>query len=189
MRARAAQLQERRDGVLAAAFDLFSVVPFDEVSLAHVARRAGVGTKTILRQFGSKEGLVAACVGWGSRREAALRAVPAGDVRAVVRTLAARYEAGMDTMRRYIELEDRMPVVKRGLRTARAAHHAWLAVVFDRWLPARGGTRARRLAALFGATEIYVWWSWRRRLGLSRADAESAMQDTLDGLVDAWRRG
>jgi AcrR family transcriptional regulator len=188
MRARAAQLQARRDAILDAAYDLFSVVPFDEVSLAEVARCARVGTKTILRRFGSKDALLAACIQWGSRRETSIRAVPAGDVPAVVSTLAARYEAGMDAMRRYIELEDRVPVVERGLRAARVAHRDWLAAAFDRWLPARGVTRTRRLAALFGTTEIYVWWSWRRRLGLSRADAEAAMLQTLEAVVDRWRK-
>jgi AcrR family transcriptional regulator len=187
MRTRAAQLSERREAILTAAYDLFSVTPFDEVSLARVAARAGVGTKTVLRAFGSKEGLVAQCGEWGSGRESTLRVVSPGDMRAATRVLAARYDQTMDAVRRYVELEDRMPMVGAVLRRARADHRDWLAQVFAPWLPARGAARSRRLAALFGATEIYVWWSWRRRLGMSRALAEATMLEMLEALIARWR--
>ena len=188
MRARAAQLLERRDAILTAAYDLFMVTPFDQVSLVQVAQRAGVGTKTVLRAFGSKEALLAECARWGTSRESMIRAVPPGDVRAIVRTLAARYEATMDAMRRYIDLEDRMPMIRGGLDRARTSHRDWLAAAFAPWLPSRSVTRARRLAAVFGATEIYVWWSWRRRLGMSPRLAEAAMLEMLEALVARWRR-
>jgi hypothetical protein len=44
------------------------------------------------------------------------------------------------------------------------------------------------VAVLFGATEIYVWHSWRRHLGLSRDAAARAMRESLEALVDKWKR-
>lgn len=52
-----AQKQERRDGILAAAEALYSDRRFDEVTMAAIAKRAGVGKGTVFFYFGSKEAL------------------------------------------------------------------------------------------------------------------------------------
>ena len=46
-----------REGILAAAQALFREDPRLDPSLETVAERAGVSARTVLRQFGSKEGL------------------------------------------------------------------------------------------------------------------------------------
>src|SRR5262245_8706686 len=188
MRARAAEAGERRERIVDAALELFLGAPYDEGSLQAVADRAGVALKTVVRQFGSKEALFEACVARGAREERARREVVAGDVGAAVRALADRYEELAAPTVRYLGLEDRLPVVGRFLEDARAGHLDWLATTFAPWLPARGAERSRRLAALFGATEVFVWWTWRQKLGYSRAVAEAAMREMIEALIARWTR-
>ena len=71
---------------------------------------------------------------------------------------------------------------------ARKVHLAWLADTFTPFLPRREGVlRERRLAELFGATELLSGirsgdtWVWT----LARA-AEAAMVETLEALISHW---
>jgi AcrR family transcriptional regulator len=52
--------QEQREGILSSAWDLFSEHGFDEVTVADVARAAGVARATVFNHFESKQGLVEA---------------------------------------------------------------------------------------------------------------------------------
>ena len=190
MRRRAASAAATRRRILDAAVELFVARGYDAVTLALVAEQAAVSLQTVLRKFGSKDALLMAASRSQRNEELAQRAVPAGDVGAVARVLADRYEATGATMMQFIALEERIAPVARVLRQARQAHRRWLAQMFERELPnPRDSLYARRLAQLFGATELYVWVSWRRRLGLSRAASERAMAETLHALVASWARG
>lgn len=51
---------EQRERILAAAFDFFAERGFDEVTVADVARAAGVARATVFNHFESKQGLVEA---------------------------------------------------------------------------------------------------------------------------------
>lgn len=51
---------EQRERILAAAFDLFAERGFDEVTVADVARAAGVARATVFNHFESKQGLIEA---------------------------------------------------------------------------------------------------------------------------------
>jgi AcrR family transcriptional regulator len=186
MTARAALSEARREKIVEAATALFLRHGYDEVSLQEVADLAAVALKTVVRQFGSKEALLVACAEVGTGPELARRTVPAGDLPAAVRALADRYEEIADATLRVLALEDRMATVKQVLGEARAMHLEWLTATFAPFLPVRGAVRERRLAALFGATEILVWWTWRRRLGLDRAAAEAAMLEMLMALCARW---
>lgn len=188
MRERQEAVDERRLAVLRAARDLFLAEAYDEVSLQAVADAAGVSLKTVVRQFGTKEALVTEIAERLAPAEFERRAVRPGDVAAVAAVLAERYEALAKSTMRLLELERRIEALARVLRVARLGHRDWLAGVFEPWIPANGATRERRLACLFGATEIYVWISWREHLGMSRADAEATMRESLQSLVDAWKR-
>ena len=189
MRRRAASAAATRRRILNAAVELFVARGYDAVTLALVAEQAAVSLQTVLRKFGSKDALLMAASRSQRNEELAQRAVPAGDVGAVARVLADRYEATGATMMQFMALEERIASVARVLRQARQAHRRWLAQTFERELPhLKDSLYARRLAQLFGATELYVWVSWRR-LGLSRAASERAMAETLNALVASWARG
>src|SRR4051812_38338200 len=106
MGARAAAAAETGDRILGAAISLFASTGYDDVSLRAVADRAGVTEKTVLRRFGSKDGLLLAAARTGVPREQQMRTVAQGDTGAAARVLAERYEASLDMIERYWPLED-----------------------------------------------------------------------------------
>jgi len=187
MQSRASSSAATRGRVLEAATTLFVDLSYDRVSLADVASRAGVSLPTVLRKFGSKDGLFLECARRVSEQEREARLVPPGDVPAAARVLARRYEKILPFWKRHLDLEERFPTVARVVEDARRGHLAWLAEIFAPFLATRPGpARTRQLAALFGATEIYLWWSWRAHLGLSERDAEQVLIELLETLVQRW---
>lgn len=190
LRVRAARAEQRRDGVIDVATDLFMRRPYEEVTLQKVAAAAGVALKTVVRQFGSKDALFLECVRRRAPQEEASRRVDVGDVAGAARVLAARYEELADMTMRFLPLESRFESVSQLIEIGRASHLEWLARVFSPWLPERDRReRRKRLAQLFGATEIYVWWVWRNRLGMDRRACEDAMRGALESLIAGFEAG
>lgn len=183
MGARAEAAERTRQRILGAARESFwAAEQYGDVTLEQIAKRAGVSLKTVLRRFASKDALLLA----SSEAEADERAVPPGDLEAIVRVLSTRYEASMDVMLRYITLEPRISGVAQLLRHARRGHWRWLEQAFAPFLPARGPLRRQRVAQLFVMTEIYSWHALRRRLGLGARLAEHALRESLGALVACW---
>ena len=60
MGARAQAVEQTRSRILHTTIALAGERPFAEITLDAVAERAGVSVQTVLRQFGSRDGLVAA---------------------------------------------------------------------------------------------------------------------------------
>ena len=186
---RAAEADERRERILRAATDLLLRKPYEEVTLQVVATEADVALKTVVRHFGTKDALVVACAESLSKKEERAREVPPGDIAAAARVLAGRYEALGEVTGRLLALEARIPAIAQVLGLARQSHLGWLEQTFAPWLSARAPKQKRaRLAQLFGATEIFVWTSWRTHLGLDVAEAEAALCDSLTALVTHWTR-
>lgn len=183
---RAQELDERRAATIEAVFALWAERGFEGVTLQSVADQAGVSLKSVVRYFGTKEGLLRACLDASVAREEGARDVTPGDVRAVVATLAERYEQLADRIVRDAEIEFRYPVMAEWVARARASHRDWLGRAFAPWLPASGRVRKERLGALFWATEIRSWWALRHALGHDRASAERVMKSLLDALVASW---
>lgn len=187
MDARAAGVRARREAILAAAFELLMTGSLDELTLESVATRAGVSLKTVQRQFNSRSELLSATIRARRAEEERLRAVPVGDVDAVVRVLASRYEQLLDVVPRLYALEEQVAAVADLRRAGVVSHTAWLEQVFAPVLPARGRERKVWLLALYGATELSVWWMWRRQLGASKAAAKAAMREQLEALLERWQ--
>ncbi len=184
--ARADAGRARRDRILDTLLE--QTIPADGITLDAIAAAAGVSTRTVLRLFGSKEGLIQAAMARGAEREMAERSVPPGDLEAAVQVLGRRYEVEGARTLHLLTLEDRYPFVREWLANARQHHLGWLAVVFAPWLPLRGPERKARLLALFGAHEIYVWATLRLRMGHDRAVVQAVMLESLRALVDRWER-
>src|SRR3954468_1168649 len=101
MRARTEAAERLSSEILDAAFELWLERSYDEITLQEVADRAGVSLSTVMRRFGSKEGLLGTIVKTDRLGEVALReSVEAGDVDAAVRTLCEGYERLGDAVMR-----------------------------------------------------------------------------------------
>src|ERR1044072_7233490 len=92
MGARAQSVEETRRRILQAAIALSGERPFAEMTLEVVADRAGVSVQTVLRQFGSREGLIAAGTETALAEIEDERRTPPGDVPAAMRALSDHYE-------------------------------------------------------------------------------------------------
>ena len=190
MRARATGAIATRRRIVDAAVQLFMQRPYDEVSLQMVADRAAVSLPTVMRKFRSKDALMLACADAAGSQERDARVVVPGDVRDIARVLGDRYERIIPEWRRILAVEDRFPAVARSITVVRRQHLDWLATAFAPLLPPTDDRylHSRRLAMLFGITEIYVWWTWRTHLHLSAKQAEQTMAELLESTVASWRR-
>jgi len=181
---RADATERTRGAILDAARELFRADPQLDPSLEAVAARAGVSTRTVIRQFGSKEGLLEAAIAAGVEAAQTTRHAEPGDVDGAVRAIVSHYEAMGDDVIHWLALADRLPFVRRITELGVESHYAWVEEVFAPDLDGlpRGAHRTRR-AALATATDVYVWHLLRRREGLGREATRGAML----GMVEAAR--
>jgi AcrR family transcriptional regulator len=185
MGARADATAETRRRILDATVRSLGERLYDEVSLADVAGEAGVTVQTVLRHFGSKEGLTEAAAAREVEQVRAARwSPPPGDVDAALRALATHYEAWGDRVLRLLAQEERVPAIRRLTDAGRVLHHEWVDHVFGpRLAQARGAARARLRARLIAGTDVYVWKILRRDLGMDPKAAELAMRELVAALV------
>jgi len=185
MRARAASSAATAERVIAAARNRFGRQPYDEITLEMLAADAGVTVQTVLRRFGSKEGLVRAVWTAAQPEVAAQRdAAPSGDVPGAVANLVEHYEHYGDEVLQLLRQELRVPVFAEVTAVGRAFHAAWADRVFAPWLAGRGGDGRTRLhAQLVTVCDVYTWHLLRRQAGLSRAATEQAIRELVEGVL------
>src|SRR3954447_23995184 len=111
-RRRAAASEANTERILQAANELFEERPWDQITFAAVAERAGVGTQTILRRFGTKDGLARAVTAWLTPQVAGARDVPVGArPAAVAAALARHYERWGESADRTLRQQDSSPAL------------------------------------------------------------------------------
>jgi AcrR family transcriptional regulator len=184
MGARAEAKEATRERILKSA-DLWLSTDADrEQSLEDIATDAGTTVQTVLRHFGSRDGLIDAVIRRASeivRRERAR--VPAGDVPAAIRNLVRHYERWGDLVLRLLAEENRSSLLRKATDRGRAVHLEWVERTFAPQLaPLDEELRKRRVAQLVAVCDVYVWKLLRRDSGLSVAETESAIVELLDGL-------
>lgn len=183
--ARAAAARQTGRRVLEAALALWRERPFDDVTLQAIAARAGVSVQTVIRRFGSKEGVIEACIeadigGFQAERDRAA----AGDVEGALDALLAHYERDGDVVFRTLALEERVPAAAALVANGRRVHRAWCARVFAPALPPpQTPEYEARLDAFVAATDLYLWRLLRRDLGRSPEATRAAMLALLRGLT------
>ncbi len=183
LRARAAQ--ETKERILQAALARISVDYYDDVTLEEIAGDAGVTVQTVLRRFGSKEGLVRAITesrtpGVTAQRDEA----PAGDIAGAIANLVDHYESIGDLVMLLLRQEERVAPFAEVTAFGKAYHVTWIDRVFAPWLDERTGEERRVLhAQLLALCDTYMWYLLRRQQGLSREQAERALIEIVTGLL------
>lgn len=180
MTARAEAVAETRERVVAAAVALHLERLASDISLADVASAAGVSVQTVLRHFGSREGLTAAAEAWAAREIERERRSEPGDVTGAIRAIVAHYELRGDGVLLLLAQEGSQPFAARVTAQGRAMHRRWVEEVFDPLLPA--GPEAEALVDLLVvATDVYTWKLLRRDRRLS----VRATRERMEALVRA----
>ncbi|HET8588834.1 MAG TPA: TetR/AcrR family transcriptional regulator [Nakamurella sp.] len=186
-RARARAADERTERIMRAADELFREVPFEQLTLAAVAERAGVGLQTLIRRVGTKDGLVRAAMQHGAPQLQRFRGqIPPPDPERVAAIVCEQYEQMGETIDRMIRQEDSSPALKEAVAAGRASHADWVQRTFapvlaERPADDRKGLRARLIAV----TGVEVYLVIRRDCGLDPDHARRAvtalLADTLAG--------
>ena len=136
---------------------------FDEIRLEGIAREAGVTIQTVIRRFGSKEGLLDAMHGRLGDEIRRRREVEAGDVSGAITSIVEDYEQVGELVIRSLAQEDRYAAIKAITDIGRGMHRAWISEAFSPWLdPMAPRDRRRATDALVVAGDVYVWKLVRR---------------------------
>ena len=163
-----------RDVIIRAAIDTFMAERSFAITLPSVAERAQVTVKTVLRHFGSRDGLIDAAWARAYDEVMAERIAPQGDPEAAVEVLIAHYERRGEIA--LAMLADEIdPRAARMNNAGRLAHREWVEQVFTDRLPATVVERARLVDVLVVATDVYAWKLLRLDRGLSVDDVADRM--------------
>jgi AcrR family transcriptional regulator len=173
---RADATEQTRRAILDAAQALFREDHQIDPQLGLIAARAGCSSRSVIRHFGSKEGLIEAAIADGVTATAESRWAEPGDVAGAVHRLVDHYEEIGDEVVRWLASAERYPLVRRVTESGARMHRDWVRTVFGPDLEGlEPGERRRRVATLATVTDVYVWQLLRRREGLGRGAAEAAI--------------
>jgi AcrR family transcriptional regulator len=183
-----AKAQERtREALLDAAMEEFFEDRWQKTSLELLAAKAGVTKQTLLRHFGSKDGLLLQAIARSGSQILDQRwSVQAGDIEGAVENLLDHYEDwGERALRIGSWLEGPVLLAKLS-QMARQVHYDWVAYVFAPWLESlEEPQRSRLRAALIALCDVHSWQLFSRDLGLARAEVHA----TLTGAIKAVLAG
>jgi AcrR family transcriptional regulator len=170
--------------ILIALADLWLEYSIHEITLDRIAVKSGITTRTILRKYGSKEGLFEAAMledvtGIKSIKEEA----QIGNIPQIVSTIMKEYEATGKAAIRTLAAENELPIAGKILQHARQMHTTWCARVFEPFLPLKvDANYPILLGAFYAATDVNKWKLLRLDLGFSVTETESIFITTLQGL-------
>jgi hypothetical protein len=89
-----------------------------------------------------------------------------------------------------LALEDRIAVLRPALERGRREHEQWVERVFAAALERlRSAERARRIAELVAATDVYTWKLLRRDKGLTRKQTILAVREMVEALHNHAKGG
>jgi AcrR family transcriptional regulator len=178
MTTRAAAAEDTRRRILDAAIALAAERPFAEITLESVADRAAVSVKTVLRQLGSRDALMAAAMELAmADTEDERRTVP-GDSATAVRIVVDHYETRGRTALLMLAQEQHDEFARVATMRGKTMHRDWVRAAFA---PATDDEAL--LDLLVVATDVYTWKLLRLDRGHSRSLTETRMHDLVHALL------
>jgi AcrR family transcriptional regulator len=181
MGARALAVEQTRQRILDALFELGTQRLYSELSLDDIAAAAEVSVQTVLRQFGSRAGLMEAGIAHAIAKVAHEREAPVGDPEGAVRVIVDHYEKRGRNALMMLAQESSDPAVGELTARGRRMHHLWVETVFAPYLA--GDDDLARLLVV--ATDVYTWKLLRLDRGLSRARTEAHLLRMVRALLPA----
>jgi AcrR family transcriptional regulator len=185
-----AQAQQRtRKALLDAALEEFTGNRWQKTSLDALSARAGVTKQTLLRHFGSKDGLLIQALIRGASEifEQRWRA-PQGDVAGAVENLLDHYETWGERSLRIGAWLSGPPILAKLSQAARQLHYDWVEYAFGPWLEQlHGDTREQRRAALIALCDVHTWWLMANDLALPRATIQVTLTEAIERLLGELR--
>ena len=181
---RAESAAATRSRILVCAERLTKTSSFDEITLEEVAACAGTTVRTVLRSYGSKEGLLAAALDAMGFNIGPTPIRP-GETDTTLIALYDYYEKYGDMVIRWLADEPRLPSLRAHLEAGRRDLRAGVELAFQPVLEKlAGSTRKETLDALIVGLDVYTWKLLRRDFGLGRKAAQSVARRIIAGLVE-----
>lgn len=179
MGARARAVEETRRRILDATAALSGERRIAAISLDDVATSAGVSVQTVLRQFGSRAGLLEATRTHVQQAVTEERRAPAGDVAAAVSVVVDHYETRGRGVLLLLAQEDEDAQVRGITDEGRRMHRRWVGEVFAPFEPDE-----EAVDLLVVATDVYTWKLLRLDRDLSRREAEDRMVTLVRAVLE-----
>lgn len=172
------------EAILDAALIAFGQQPFDRVTLQSIAADSGATVQTVIRRFGSKEGLFQSLVERERPRILASRDVAEGaGMQVGLEKLLNHYEQDGDMILNFVAQERRIEQVRAVVEEGRLVHRKWIEHHHgDLLADVTGAERDRLLHAAIVATDLSTWKLLRRDLGLPRDEVFAIMNQILAAL-------
>ncbi len=185
MKARSESAAQTEANIVKAAGELWLKYPLHEITLERIAEKAETTVRTILRKFGSREGVFEAAIGQDvAGIEAIKDAAKVGDIRLAVDLLMQEYETTGEAAVRTLALEHTLPIIAEVLQHARKIHTAWCARVFAPYLPAESDPHYRLLLGMYYAsTDVNQWKLLRKDLGYSLEETQEILFQRLNAIT------
>ena len=166
---RAIAKEETANKIAMSLHKLMSAYWLEDITLDMVAEASEVSVQTVLRHFGSKEGLVAALPRRLSLDIAEFFAKSGSTVESVVDSVVGAYEKDGDTIVRSLSQEARHSSLRPLLDHGRRAHRELVSQSFALWIKKCPEKEAASIIdALVLATDIHSWQLLRRSMGRSK---------------------
>jgi AcrR family transcriptional regulator len=184
MRARAESTTRTRERILDAVIALSEERLSVEIVLADVATRADVTVQTLLRHFGSRQGLFEQAQARQVAQVRAERATPVGDAASAVRTIVAFYDRLGEWSLRLQAQEHSDELSRQSVELGRRVHREWVEEVFA---PQLVGRRDRKelVDLLVVATDVLTWKILRRDGRMNRSATCKHMLRLVRALLPA----
>jgi AcrR family transcriptional regulator len=180
MELRGAAVEATRERIVDTAVESFLDHWYDDVTIASVAKRAGVSGQTVLNHFQSKEGLFAAVHERFGEQISDRRYRPEpGDVRGAVEALVEDYEHTGDAVVRFLALEEKVASLGPALAIGRKGHREWVETMFQ---------APELTPELVVATDVYTWKLLRRDQGLSPDETVASILKIVEALIERRTR-
>lgn len=164
---------------------LWNQYSIKEITLEMVSGEAGVTTRTIMRKFGSKEGLLAESLTvLAAEIESSRKETKASDIDAVLQALLSNYETMGEAAIRTISLEPELEIARQIGQKGRELHRNWCIQMFSSYLPDPNTPEFEiQLNSFIAATEIYLWKLMRKDLKLSKEQTFEIFKNMINGLI------
>ncbi len=190
MSTRSTSVARTKGRILNAVLELSTEKLSVEIVLADVAARSGVTVQTILRHFGSREGLFDATVSFATAEVVAEREAPVGDISAAVRVIVDHYEARGDWVLSLLGQESSDARIRGITTNGKEVHRRWVQTVFEPYLRTQQpGLRSEAVDLLVVATDVYAWKLIRRDAGRSRDETEHRIVRLVQAILDSLSEG
>ena len=185
MQQRAAKVAATEKRILEEAIGLWHEMGPEDITLEMIAERSGVSTRTLLRKYGSRDGLIRACILHDASSNRRTRLIGrAGDIRDLLHYLLEEYEEMGDAVMRTVYAAGQHEIAGVILENGRSVHRKWCEDSFAPYLKdCNGEEYETRLLAFIAATEIYLWKLLRRDLGKSREETFNVFYTMLTALT------